>query len=360
MAPGVGSTRIRAQAPREASPNVQEHRLERESPDRSATEAPSDRVKAWRFTTDEVPESARREAWREVMTRLRLPLADSPSADRLDGEVAYLTSPLGMDFALMSAGPQVISGRNANQPAAVWLVVLLAGEACLTFDGATEALRIGDIVYGRTGLDAALRMSTPFRLLFISAPRVALDHRLIAPLSLRVGRLRGDYGLGQVFSGFLTATANALTTLTSDQLRPVELALTEFLVANLAAEDSPAALGGADAARAAHFHRVCQTIETLLAEPALSLGRVAAADGVSPRSLQKLFAAAGQNFSTYLRTRRLERCRLDLASPTCASLSISEICFRWGFNGSAHFSRAFRDQYGVSPREFRRKAGAGG
>ena len=73
---------------------------------------------------------------------------------------------------------------------------------------------------------------------------------------------------------------------------------------------------------------------------------------------RKLFAAAGQNFSTYLRTRRLERCRLDLTSPMFASLSISEICFRWGFNGSAHFSRAFKDRYGVSPRDYR-KAQAG-
>jgi AraC-like DNA-binding protein len=83
---------------------------------------------------------------------------------------------------------------------------------------------------------------------------------------------------------------------------------------------------------------------------------VAAADGISTRSLQKLFSTAGLSFSTYLRDRRLERCRLDLSSPICASLSISEICFRWGFNGSAHFSRAFKDRYGVSPREYRRSA----
>jgi AraC-like DNA-binding protein len=258
----------------------------------------------------------------------------------------------------MSASPQAISGRNPNQPAAVWLVVLLSGVATF-FDGETTSeLRVGDICYGPTGMNAALRLSTPFRLIFISAPRVALDHRLIAPLSLRVGRLPGDVGLGHVFSGLLRATADALDDLTSEQLRPMELAFTEFLVANLAAEGSPASKGGASAARAAHLHRICQTIETMLAEPDLTLERVAEADGISARSLQKLFAAAGQNFSTYLRTRRLERCRLDLTSPMFAALSISEICFRWGFNGSAHFSRAFKDQYGVSPRDYR-KAQAG-
>ena len=315
-------------------------------------------MKAWRFTTDSFPRAERRQAWREVMMRLRLPLGEPPDQEPFHGEVSCIVSPLGMDFAVMAASPQAISGRNPNQPAAVWLVVLLEGAASF-FDGETTAvLNVGDIAYGPTGMNAALRLTTPFRLLFISAPRVALDHRLVAPLSLRVGRLHGDKGIGHVFSGLLRATSDTLGELRSEQLRPVELALTEFLVANLAAAGSPASQGGANAARAAHLHRVCQTIETLLPEPDLTLEQVAAADGISARSLQKLFAAAGQNFSTYLRTRRLERCRLDLTSPMFADLSISEICFRWGFNGSAHFSRAFKDQYGVTPRDYRRSQAA--
>jgi AraC-like DNA-binding protein len=316
--------------------------------------------KAWRFTTDAIDPPGRLGAWREVMTRLRLPLGEPPDDDAscpkegFWGDVSCIVSPLGMDFAVMSASPQTISGRNRNQPAAVWLVVLLEGEASF-FDGErTAPLAVGDIAYGPTGMHAGLKLTTPFRLLFISAPRVALDHRLVAPLSLKVGRLKGASGLGHVFSGLLRATSETIGELSADQLRPVELALTEFLVANLAAEGAPASRGGANAARAAHLHRVCQTIETLLAEPDLTLERVAEADGISPRSLQKLFAAAGQNFSHYLRTRRLERCRLDLTSPMFADLSISEICFRWGFNGSAHFSRAFKDQYGVTPREYRK------
>jgi len=309
-------------------------------------------MKAWRFSTADYPRAERREAWREVMTRL--PLGEPPEHDPFRGEVSCIVSPLGMDFAVMSASPQAISGRNPNQPAAVWLAVLLKGEASF-FDGeATTALEVGDIMYGPSGMNAALRLTTPFRLLFINAPRVALDHRLIAPLSLKVGRLPGGHGLGHVFSGLLRATADTLGEMTSEQLRPIELALTEFLVANLAAQGSPASRGGAGAARAAHLHRICQTIETMLADPELTLDKVADADGISPRSLQKLFAGAGQNFSTYMRVRRLERCRLDLTSPMFASLSISEICFRWGFNGSAHFSHAFKDRYGVSPRDYRK------
>src|SRR5690606_31563428 len=50
----------------------------------------------------------------------------------------------------------------------------------------------------------------------------------------------------------------------------------------------------------------------------------------------------------------LERCRLDLRSPLHTQKSISDILYQWGFNDSASFSRAFREQYGVSPREYRK------
>jgi AraC-like DNA-binding protein len=40
-------------------------------------------------------------------------------------------------------------------------------------------------------------------------------------------------------------------------------------------------------------------------------------------------------------------------------MSICEIAFSRGFNDSAHFSRSFKDRFGVSPREFRTRAGSG-
>jgi AraC-like DNA-binding protein len=288
------------------------------------------------------------------MFRLGLPVGDLPEGEVPSASVTCLTSPLGMEFALIDAGAQTISGRRTDLPAAIWLAVLLEGRAGLQSEGLDQTMAEGDIAYGPTGRAATLAMETRCRLMFIRAPRVALDHRLIAVRGLKIGRLQATGGLARIFSAFLEATANSLPDLTVDQLRPVELALTEFLAATLAEKTMGETTGAG--AISPHLHRISQTIETLLPDPDLSLRRLADKSGVSPRYIQKLFAAANDTFGHYLRTRRLERCKMDLGSPLCARLSISEICFRWGFNDSAHFSRAFRNQYGLSPREYRRAA----
>lgn len=312
-------------------------------------------MKAWRFSTETYPPEERAAEWRDAMHRLGLPVGELSEREPPNAAVTCLTSPLGMDFALIDADAQVISGRRTDQPASIWLAVLLEGEATLEGEGDQQPLSVGDIVYGPTGRTAALSLDTRCRLMFVKAPRVALDHRILAARNLKIGRLRGSLGVARIFSGLLRSTAEALPGLTIDQLRPVELAVTEFLAASLA-EIAQAAADGAPG-YSPHLHRICQSIETLLADPDLSLRRLADKNGVSPRYIQKLFAAAAETFGHYLRSRRLERARMDLASPVCARLSISEICFRWGFNESAHFSRAFRSQYGLSPREYRRAAG---
>jgi acetamidase/formamidase/AraC-like DNA-binding protein len=114
-------------------------------------------------------------------------------------------------------------------------------------------------------------------------------------------------------------------------------------------------MGGVTGRRAGVLHRIAQTVERRLAEPELSLADVANENGMSVRNLQKLFEAFDKTFSTYVRSRRLERCRDDLGSPLLNQLSISEICYRWGFTDPAYFSRTFREEFSLSPREFRKK-----
>ncbi len=310
-------------------------------------------MKAWQFTTQTLPVPEQQKAWREAMGQLCLPVGALTKSAGFRGKISCIHSPLGIEFALVDADAQEISGKYLDQPAALWLTLLVEGEVVLSYDDQEISLSPGDIVYGPTFVEATMRFKTKFRQLFVNVQRLLVNPRVFAPLSLKVGYLPAKSGINHVFSGMLFSLAEVIDEISMEQLRPVELSLTEFLLTSLDEEKSVFSLGGVTGARASHLHRICQRIEGMLSEPDLTLPKLAEAEGVSTRYLQKLFTEAGNTFTHYVRTRRLERCRADLISPLHEDLTISEICFRWGFNGSAHFSRVFHNEYGVSPREYR-------
>ncbi|MCI4066589.1 helix-turn-helix domain-containing protein [Micromonospora sp. R77] len=99
--------------------------------------------------------------------------------------------------------------------------------------------------------------------------------------------------------------------------------------------------------------RVDAFIDRHLGDPALTPAAVAAAHHLSLRSLHRLFADGELTVAATIRSRRLERCRRDLADPLLAGQPVQAVAARWGFADKAHFSRAFRAAYGCSPRAWR-------
>lgn len=108
---------------------------------------------------------------------------------------------------------------------------------------------------------------------------------------------------------------------------------------------------------AGNSDRILACIETFieghLAESTLGPIEVAAAVGISVRHAHRLFAKKGCTIGDWIRQRRLERCRADLAAPRSRERTITDIAFGWGFSESAHFSRSFKQQFGICPRTFR-------
>ena len=100
--------------------------------------------------------------------------------------------------------------------------------------------------------------------------------------------------------------------------------------------------------------RVKAYIEAKLADPELSVEQIAHACGISVRGLHRHFAEdpAG-SVSRYVWQRRLIRCAEALRDPSRAHLSITDVCFSYGFSSSSHFSRLFKDRFGVSPIQYR-------
>ena len=95
-------------------------------------------------------------------------------------------------------------------------------------------------------------------------------------------------------------------------------------------------------------------IEQHLREPALSPCAIAMSLKLSSRYLRMIFASSNETVSAYILRRRLEECARQMSDPRWRGHSISEIAFAWGFNSASHFTRSFRDRYGVAPRNYRR------
>jgi AraC-like DNA-binding protein len=105
--------------------------------------------------------------------------------------------------------------------------------------------------------------------------------------------------------------------------------------------------------RSALLYRLKAHIRAHLADPELSLGTTASALGISPRYVNDLFSDEKISFQRYVLSERLAHCQRDLSSPMLAHRHVSEIAFAWGFNDLSHFGRVFREQYGMSPRDWR-------
>ncbi len=99
----------------------------------------------------------------------------------------------------------------------------------------------------------------------------------------------------------------------------------------------------------AAFARACGVIDTRLCDSDLTPAKIAAAMGLSLRSLQRLFQrhAPGVGVEAYLVERRLQHAHRLLEQRTARN--VSEAAFASGFADLSHFSRRFQARFGCMP-----------
>jgi AraC-like DNA-binding protein len=98
------------------------------------------------------------------------------------------------------------------------------------------------------------------------------------------------------------------------------------------------------------FGQVRLQIDTLVSDPTLSIDIVAETLGMSRRGLQRGLAQLGLTYSQLLADSRMHQAATWLQS---SDKPIVEIAYALGYTDASNFTRAFRNQTGVSPQAFR-------
>ena len=107
---------------------------------------------------------------------------------------------------------------------------------------------------------------------------------------------------------------------------------------------------------AMHRQRIVRFVRENLGDASLDASTIAQGVNLSARHVYQLFENDDKPLMRWVWSERLERCRRDLGQPGLRARSIGEIAFQWGFSNVSHFSRSFKSEYGVTPREFRQRS----
>jgi acetamidase/formamidase/AraC-like DNA-binding protein len=306
------------------------------------------------FTSESYCEGDRTEAWQDVLSGFGL---QSSPLSAMHGEHATALSRAslgGVGLMRFAAGPQVFSPlpRRAELP-----MILLPTEdgAVLKAGGSPQNVPAGRIILLPRQSGWQVTFHRGMRAIVLSVMAETFGGRKISLPECRVASIVAAGGLADVLCRTLEAASETLETLPPEAWNTIGMSLAEMLLALSRQKQPSAAEVIGIGTQPALLHRIYEAIERKLGDPELTPARVAQIEGISERYLQKLFEGTGDNFTHYLRERRLQRCWADLANPAEAHRSVSDIAFGCGFSDAAHFSRSFRDRFGLSPRAFRQR-----
>jgi len=219
-------------------------------------------------------------------------------------------------------------------------------------DGRETEIHPGEFALYDTTRPYELQFNDAFTQTIFKVPREMLQRRIGGTEPLTATTFGADSALQKLAYDFISRLCQ-----NADQIgREHAAALSEQavdLVAMVLSERLGTTSLPSSTHRSALLYRLKAYVRAHLSDPELSLSETAAAQGISPRYINDLFADEQTSFQRYVLSERLAQCKRDLASPMLAHRHVGEIAFAWGFNDLSHFGRVFREHYGMSPRDFR-------
>ncbi|OAE03252.1 helix-turn-helix domain-containing protein [Arthrobacter sp. OY3WO11] len=228
----------------------------------------------------------------------------------------------------------------------------LEGTGLLVQDNREAVLRPGDLAIYDTNRPYTLTFEEQARMMVVMFPCDALSLPADYVGQLAAVRMAGSTGLSGIVGQFIRQLSENLDVLSGPSGSRLAANALDLVSTMLHAEMDIAPDRMKPQALLAVSIR--EYIDANLSDPLLSPATIAAAHFISTRHLHNVFHESGTTVASWIRSQRLEGARRDLRDPLHAGKSVGAVAARWGFLDAAHFSRTFRDAFGVPPSDWRR------
>ena len=225
-------------------------------------------------------------------------------------------------------------------------------------DGRIAELHPGDFALYDSTRPYTLHFDRPFRQIVLQIPYASLAEQFLRPENITARRVSTRTAVGALTSQFIQSVAGRLDILSLQERGAINQHIIELIALAMGSMSSLRELDGQSVARTAMLERIKQYIEINIRHPQLTPALIAKHHHISERYQRMLFAPTGTTISRYILNKRLELCREALENRALSDYSITQLAFSYGFNDAAHFSRKFKERYGISPKEYRYQIGS--
>ena len=315
------------------------------------------------LSTSDIVERKRFQFWQDAVCDTFVELDCEAYADRpFYGEISTAHCS-DLHFSSVRSDGQIVKRTPTRIRRAREEVMLISlqvrGAGVIAQDGREARLGPGDFACYDSTRPYTLTFTADFEQIVLHMPREAMVRRIGRTETWTARRIGATSPVASLVLPFVQQTASIVsdvTPATASQLSETCLSL----VTAALAEHTGGGTDGSTAARTALIFRAKALIDSLLHDHTLNTEKIAGLVGISPRYLQDLFHAEQSTVSEWIWKRRLEKSRRYLADPLHAGDSIAQIALACGFADFGHFSRRYKDAFGVSPRDDRAALRAGG
>ncbi|EQC0103250.1 MULTISPECIES: helix-turn-helix domain-containing protein [Enterobacteriaceae] len=307
------------------------------------------------YRTDEVPAAQRFEYWREVVSAHHC-WAETSTDVPANFEATLDARSLGaLGLSHIRCGTIAYDRDCENlrrAPGDDYLFnLLLSGKACLSQNDRHTVQKAGDMVFYDTARPFEYSFDGQYEMLILRVPRKALDCKHARLDNVTARTMSRQSAAGQFLASMIENSFTLSGAQSTDANGRIGNSLTDILAVTLENEFTQAET------LSHHQHTLLQRTQAFmlnhLDDSELSMETIGRQVGASPRTLSRLFASINMTPMQWMWHQRLEKSYQFITEGRARQ--VADVAVSCGFTSFAHFSRAFKKQYGHPPSQLMRR-----